>query len=354
MMGQGFPPVPDGPEAEDVTIADVARLAGVSVSTVSRVLNNKPDVSEETRNHVEQVIEQLNYRPHSQAKRLASGRSNTVALLYPFEQPGSLIELDFIVSSATSAQEEGYFFNLIMHPLTESDLLQLYRGVQVDGVLLLQVHIHDWRVDFLRKHGYPFVMVGRTDDNRDASFVDLDFKQTLIDAFGYLVEQGHEHIGFINYPPAGNSYTPEEDYGPAIRSAAGYEAVLDKYGLNRLVRSAEFTAKAAGEAALSLLEEEPRLTAIVHADGARSVGVIDTLRDCEKRIPEDVSIVGVTTHRLAELMVPRLTVMDFPSYEMGYRATKMLINELEGRSDRPEQILLTPELNPGKSTAAAP
>jgi DNA-binding LacI/PurR family transcriptional regulator len=342
-----------GPEAAEITIADVAKAAGVSISTVSRILNNKPDVAEETRRRVEQVIEELRFMPHSLARRLAAGKTHTVALLYPFDQPGSLVELDFIVGAATAAGEEGYFFNLMMSPVTENNLFDLYRSAQVDGVILLQVHLQDWRVDLLREHNYPFVMIGRCADNTGLSFLDLDFENVIPVVFDYLVELGHRWIGFLNYPPAGASFMPQGDYGPAVRAREAYEQALQKHGLAPIYRQVDFAEQDVTKTTLEILEEQPNLTAIFIADGARTVGVIRALHQQGREVPDDVSVVGIATDRLAELVMPPLTANSFPSHAMGYRAVKMLISKLRQESLETEQVLIPPKLIVRKSTGPA-
>ncbi len=336
-----------------VTIADVAEAAGVSVSTVSRILNDKPDVAPETRSRVERVIEELGYRPHAVARRLAAGKTHTITLLYPFEQPGSLVELDFIVGAATAAGEEGYLFNLITNPVTENDLLGLFRSAEVDGVILLQVHLEDSRVNLLREHGYPFVMIGRCADNTGLSFLDLDFENTIPMVFDHLVELGHRSIGFLNYPPSGASYIPEGGYGPAARAQTAYERVIQQHGLAPIYRQVDFTAEDVAQATLELLDEKPELTAIFISDGARAGGVIKALHQCGRVVPTDFSVVGIATERMAELISPPLTTSDFPSYMMGYRAGKMLVSRVEHESSEVEQILIPPRLIVRSSTGPA-
>src|SRR5512138_2422260 len=124
----------------EVTIFEVAQAAGVSITTVSRILNNKPDVSKATRQRVQQVIEALGYTPHAHAQRLAARKSRTIALLFPLERAVSLLELDFIVGAAAAAGEENFFFNFMTAPITKSSLFGLYRSVQVDGIILMEIH----------------------------------------------------------------------------------------------------------------------------------------------------------------------------------------------------------------------
>ena len=138
-------------DSTEITIVDVAREAGVSVSTVSRILNDKPDVSEATRKRVKQVIEELEFRPHSQAQRLAAGKTRTIALLNPLDYMFfSQLEMAFFAGASNAAGEEKYFFNLITTPIEEMDLLGLYRSSQVDGVILMEIMMEDRRVNSLR------------------------------------------------------------------------------------------------------------------------------------------------------------------------------------------------------------
>jgi LacI family transcriptional regulator, galactose operon repressor len=162
---------------DTITIADVAKMAGVSVSTVSRILNNKPDVSPATRDRVLGIIQELGYRPHVQAQSLAGGRSRTIALSFPARHAGfTQLELDFFIGAAQAAAERDYFFNLMTSPMTHDDLLNVYRNAYTDGVILMQICIQDWRVEMLRDYGYPFLMIGRCADNSGLSYIDLDFE----------------------------------------------------------------------------------------------------------------------------------------------------------------------------------
>ncbi len=144
------------------TQSDVARLAGVSRTTVSYVLSNNTKVSipDETRQRIWEAAESLGYTPHMQAQRLRSGKTRTITMLYPWDETCTHIELEFLTGAARAATEEDFFFNLITAPMTEESLLNLYRGRQTDGVILMQIQLHDWRVDLLRENNYPFIIIG--------------------------------------------------------------------------------------------------------------------------------------------------------------------------------------------------
>jgi DNA-binding LacI/PurR family transcriptional regulator len=337
-----------------VTIFDIAEAAGVSVSTVSRILNDKPDVSENTRQRVLSIIQELNYTPHAQARRLASGESQTVALLDPVTTKGERIidqlHLDFMIGGADAAGAHDYFFNVQTTDINRRTLLDLYRQVQVDGVILMEIFQQDWRVDLLRENGLPFLMIGRCADCRDLSFVELDIEASVQIAFRHLFELGHRKIGLITFA----QHLREAGYGPAVYSWRGYQSVRSEFGFEVHLREVNLTVSGVGAATESLLDEAPDLTGLVVMTDAPISGALSVLKLREKRVPEDISIVGLAIDRLAELMHPRLTAVRFPSYEMGYEAVTMLINKLLNPNLPVEQHLIAPELVVRESTAPPP
>lgn len=334
------------PDTGEVTIFDVAEAAGVSITTVSRILNNKPDVSKATRQRVMQVIEELGYTPHAHAQRLAARKSRTIALLFPLERAVSPLELDFIIGAEVAASENNFFFNFTTAAVTKSRLLSLYRSAQVDGIILMEIHMQDWRVDLLHQHGYPFVMIGRCADNTGLSFVDLDFENGVMLAFEHLVALGHREIGFLGLP----LIMRQQGYGPAVRGWSSYEKACQKYGLASIYCEGNIHTQDLFETTLKLLEEQPQLTAIVSMQGAPTVGVMRALRQLGRNVPDDFSVVGLATDKLAQLVTPPLTAIDFPAYTMGYQAAKMLIGKLQEKPLENEQILPPPELIMRKST----
>jgi DNA-binding LacI/PurR family transcriptional regulator len=342
----------------EITIQDVAKEAGVSRSTVSRALNNRPDVSDATRQRVMEVIETLGFHPHAQAQRLATGRSYTIAMLHPLDYEDGFpvdqfidfVVMGFVLGVAKAGEERNYFFNILTRSLTPEDLLALYQSAQVDGVIPMQIDLQDWRVDLLREHNLPFVMIGRCEDNSGLSFVDVDVEASVLGAFDHLIDLGHEHIGFLTLP----NMSRKAGYGPAIHSWQGYQRALEKYGLREYLRETDMNPHAVFESTVSLWREFPHLTALVtFITGAVDIP-INALNHLEYRVPEDVSVVGFCLDRLGELIRPRLTALSFPSYEMGYQAAKMLIQKLKGEQLVNDQILILPELIVRDSTAPPP
>ena len=334
-----------------VTIFDIAEAAGVSVSTVSRILNDKPDVSEKTRQQVLQIIEDLDYSPHAQARRLASGSSQTIALLDPVNTKGERIidqlHLDFMIGGADAAGAQNYFFNVQTTNINRRTLLDVYRQVQVDGVILMEIFQQDWRVDLLRENGLPFLMIGRCADCSELSYVELDIEAAVQMAVRHLVELGHRQVGLITFP----EHLRSEGYGPAVYGWKGYQAVLADCGIEGHLREVSLTVSGVSAATESLLAEAPDITGLVVLTDTPISGALAVIEAHGRRVPEDVSIVGLAIDRLAELMHPKLTAVRFPSYEMGYRAVSMLISQLRDPGLPVEQHLIAPELAVRETTA---
>jgi DNA-binding LacI/PurR family transcriptional regulator len=331
-----------------LTIVDVARAAGVSITTVSRILNNKPDVAPATRERVLATIASLGYTPHAQAKNLAGGRSRSIAVLYPADSIGfSGLEFDFFIGMANVASKNEFLFNLLFHPLSENELLNLYRSNRVDGVILMEVHLDDWRPALLREHGYPFVMIGHCEDNTGISFIDFDFEAALMLSMKHLHDLGHREIGFINLTGA----LRDQGYGPSVRGLRGYARGCAKYELKPKARDARPTIENVMSATQDLLDEYPDLTAIttLHTDGL--IGIMRAATSRGLDVPTDFSVVGLIPDQIASLITPPLTAISFPAHVMGTRATQMLVQMLDSDIHEPEAMMLKPRLVVRESTA---
>lgn len=326
------------------TIVDIAAAAGVSVSTVSRILNNKPDVAEETRQRVLQVIEEQRFAPQITWQQLRSGKSRFIALHFP--QDFNSLSQEIITSAALYCENAGYSLNLIASSLNENDLLSVFRSGQADGMLLMEILTHDWRVELLRQHEVPFVMIGRCAENSGVSYVDIDIGTGVTDAVRHLVELGHRQIGFVTLAPV----LQQMEYGYTAWARQGYAAACRQFGLQNLWRPAALTTESVRDVVINLLTEHPDVTALVTPQSAGVAGVLKAVLAQGLRIPEDISIVGLLDESMAEVTTPPLTVMTFPAQDMGREAARMLIAQLNQLAIHPQQNLFRPELRVRGST----
>jgi DNA-binding LacI/PurR family transcriptional regulator len=338
-------------EVRSVTIADVAKAAGVSVPTVSRILNNKEYVADETRQRVHEAIRKLGYSPHTQARRLRGGASVTLALHHPIESPHELstvIETSYFTGTAEAASEKEYFINFLVSQLTPESLLNMYRSNQIDGIILLQVRMDDWRVNLLRENNYPFAMIGRCADLEGLTFIDLDFENAMLLAVDHLVELGHQNIGLLTYPQSWH----KTGIGPAVRSLEGYKLALNKYGLRSSYREIGLNSVEEGfEGTHDLLQENPELTAIITVSHLTAAGSIKALAAQGRAVPQDCSVMSIGFGgNFANVVTPSLTTLEWSPYEVSYQATVLLIDKLRQKDQAPQQILVAPKLIIREST----
>lgn len=327
------------------TIVDIAVASGVSVSTVSRILNNHPDVAEETRQRVLHVIEEMGFAPQTAWQQLRSGKSRTIALHYPqdFNPPAQSI----VTGAAFGCENAGYSLKLIVNSLSDTDLVNLFRSGQIDGIILMEVLTHDQRVEFLRGQGYPFVMVGRCVDNTGLSYVDIDIGSGIISAVAHLFELGHRQIGFVTLSPV----LQEKEYGYTTWAVKGYERACQIFKLPFLWRAVDLNTLSVAETVQDLLTSNPKITALVTPQDRGVPGILRAASALGLRIPEDLSVIGVLDETLSELTSPPISSINFPSRRLGAEAARILIDRLTRPSDRVEQILLQPELILRGSTA---
>lgn len=330
------------------TMRDVAKRAKVSLSTVSYALNGTRPISDETRQRIFAAMKELGYRPHPLARGLASKRSRILAILFPAIERGlGLTELDFVSSAAHAAGRNGYHLVLWSAETNDpSELQQLTQQGLVDGVILMEITADDERVNLMRELEFPFSMIGRCND-ADSGYVDIDFQQTVIDAIEHLSELGHTNITYLNQSQA--SY--EAGYGPVIRTKMAFEEYIQSSHLEGATRFCRPSPQAGYETLNNLLEDYPDTTAIVVMNDRAVPGIMRAITERGLKIPDDFSLVAIVSSvRMAEMMVPRLTTLDPPSKELGRIATELLINHLEGTGKENPQILIPCHLVVGDST----
>ena len=332
------------------TIRDVAKLAKVSVATVSRILNDKPDVSEETRRRVLQAIDELGYARSVQWQQITSGKTRVISLHYPYKLAvSSQVSLDFITGATSACEEHNYSLHLVTQSLEENSLLDFYRTNQCDGMLLMEIRMNDWRVNLLRQHNLPFVMIGHCENNDSLNFVDFDFESAVAVAVSNLIDLGHQNIGFISVIP-----NPERNhYAPTIRALEGYEKVCVQYNIPKLYSETDNGLENVKNATVNLLEEHPEITAVVSVFDTAVAGIFSAIKSLGLSIPDDISVVGLADEQGAELTSPPLTSLLFPALSMGYDAAKIMINRLERNTKASKQILVGPKLVIRSSTGFA-
>jgi DNA-binding LacI/PurR family transcriptional regulator len=331
---------------------DVARLAQVSVSTVSYVLTGSRPISQVTRERVLAAMAELDYHPNAMARGLASRRSRILGLLLPMYERGlGATETAFVTGAAAAASAAGY--HLVLSPVGSDDLdapRRLASQRMLDGALLMEVQLDDDRVRVLQEAHVPFVLIGRTVDLEGLSYVDIDFDQTVRDAVDHLVGLGHRRIVYVNHSAA----TIASGYGPARRTEDAFRDAMAAHRLDPLMVPAEDTAAGGRQALTEAFERAPDLTAVLAMNENAVFGMLGELGHRSLRVPDDVSLVSmVTSPKVAELATPALTAMTAPGSAMGRIAVEVLLSRLEGGAAAAHQQLLPCALEIRGSTGPA-
>jgi DNA-binding LacI/PurR family transcriptional regulator len=324
------------------TMADIARRAGVALSTVSHTLSGKRPVSAEVRERVLQAIEELEYQPHALARALATKRTRTIALLYP-TQPEP--QFEFVSGILEVTNERKYGLLLWTVPNDDQDVLQLIQQGFIDGLVLMEVKLEDPRVTALKEQNYPFTMIGHGTNNDGINFVDLDFDYALHKCVDYLADLGHRHIGFINH----DQNLLEAGVGYIVRAERAFHHRITERGLLGVSSPCDSNPDAGYDTANALMAKDPELSAIITSNTWVLGSVIRAAHDHGLRIPEDLSLVAVIPPRVAEMMTPTITGIDFPFHEMGRIGADMLLRQLEGE-EVCTQLLLKPQLTVRQSS----
>lgn len=327
------------------TMSDIARRAGVALSTVSYTLSGKRHISDEAKQRVFQAMEELGYQPNSLARALATKRTKIITLLYPSSTSGLGPVLEFVTSIVDVANEYGYAV-LLWTSTSEDQTFNMAHQGFVDGAILMEVALNDPRMDLLKKQNIPFTMIGHGEHNEGISFVDLDFDDALEKAVAYLVEQGHEHIALINQSQ--NMF--DRRVGFVIRSQKAFYREVRRHGLFGKDRCCDASEQAGYEVTMALWEQDPEISAFVLMTPWASGGIIHAIADKGLSIPDDVSMISVLSPRLAEMTTPALTSIEFPFAEMGRIGTEMLIQQLEDPEKSPSQVLLKSHLTLRRSS----
>jgi DNA-binding LacI/PurR family transcriptional regulator len=327
-------------------MTEIANRLGVSVSTVSYALSGRRTVSEGTRRRVLAEMERANFQPNAAGRALASRRSRTIALLYPAGDHGlTTMPLEFVIGAAEVASKLGYALVVSTSPAEDEQILSLIQRGAVDGLVLMEVALRDPRVEMLRARQYPFTMIGHCSDNAGISFVDLDFPQAIDQAVSELHRLGHRRLVLID-----RDTETESGYGPSVRSRQGFYLSTLARGIHGFHFSSGPTAQDGYRVTSSLLIANPEVTGIVITNSDVLGGVFNALHDSHMAIPDDISIVAIASRRIAELMVPPLTTVDFPAAEMGRIGVESLIAQLEGETGPPNQRCLQTGITVRQST----
>jgi len=326
-----------------VTIKDIAKAAGVSITTVSRALNGYSDVSEETRRKIFRIAETMGYTPNMAARSLIVKRTKTLGLLISGITRTSVkdsIAFEILCGMNDRAGELNYDL-VLFNTDTQKQKMKSYKSLclerGVDGVIIMGIRMDDPYLGEVVHSDIPCVLIDIPLTGRDVSSVNSDSVNGAWMAVDHLIKNGHRHIGMIN----GHAQAFVSQ-----KRLEGYRRALADHGLpfrEEYVEDGGFTESGGAEAAVRLLSRHPGMTALFCASDLMAIGAIQAIRNMGKAVPEDVSVVGYDNISMSEYLSPPLTTVKQDRYRMGYQAAQMLIDMLEGRKVHP-QVTMPAEL----------
>lgn len=336
MAGSGRPGATTGGRP---TLEAVARRAGVSRATVSRVVNGSPSVAEDIQVRVRQVIDDMGYVPNQAARSLVTQRTGSIALVLT-EEANRVFSDDQVfpgIIRGVSQQLEAADRQLVLmmaHSAAGYERVERYAtGGHVDGVLLASLHGADPLPATLARRHVPVVCGGRPLGRAAVlPHVDVDHASGVTAGIQHLLAAGRRRIATIAGP---------QDMGAGIDRLAAYRAVLQDSDRRSIVAVGDFTRESGAVAMRQLLADDPQLDAVFVASDLMAHGALRTLREAGRRVPDDVAVVGFDDIELARFTDPPLTTVRWPILELGRQLARQILRLVDGEQIEPTLLLAT-------------
>lgn len=325
-------------------LEDIAKRAGVSRSTVSRVINNEPYVSKRTREKVLAVIEAVGYTPNPGARMLVTRRTQVIGIVIPqslnvvFEDP---YYFPVLLQGVAEAAQQHDHATLLFVGQSDEDEQQLYQRILknrlVDGLVIASATQDSKITKRLLEHHIPFVMLERPSAYVDRiNYVSIDNVSASLKAVNHLLEQGRRRIAHI---------TGSLNNTDASDRMAGYRHALELAGLtvdDDLIAEGHFSSRSGYQGMQTLLDHG--VDAVFAASDTTAYGALQALQEAGQRVPEDVAVVGFDDLPRALETSPQLTTIQQPIKQKGFRATELLLDILDSEVMEPKHILLPTQL----------
>ena len=338
------------PRPRGATLEEVARLAGVSRATVSRVVNGSPRVSDVVRRSVESAVSQLGYVPNRAARSLVTRRSGSIAVVIA-EPPDRLFSDPFFprllrgISAALSTRDLQLVLLMPASPADTERTADYLAAGHVDGALLVSLHGDDPLPARMTRAGIPFVHGGRPLRGTGTSLVDVDNRGGAKSAVDHLIANRRKVVATITGP---------SDMGAGVDRLSGYRDALTEAGRpidDRLIVTADFTQEGGAAAMDRLLKANLSIDAVFAASDLMAAGALSVLNAAGRRVPEDVALVGYDDSPIALSVSPQLTSVRQPIEEMGQEMARVLISAVEEAEPVQRRVILATELIKRASSA---
>jgi len=329
-----------------LNIKAVAEQAGVSVTTVSRVLNHPESVSEKTRQQVLCVMEKMNYTPNWFARNIQSDKTDVIGLILPDIQDSANMEMAKGVEDVAHQKNcDIMLFDTEYDAQKEWEYIEKLQGRQADGLILTSSLLSKQQFGMLKEKHTQYVLVGKTENADNDNIVYTDYESASQEATGYLINMGHERIAVLmGENPEMENNEKLKGYKNALAEAGiEYSSGLTATGRNNIEGGFAATGK--------LLDEKKGMTAIFATSDAMAFGAIEKLKQMGLKVPEDVALIGYDDLKVGAVVEPKLTTVTRPMYRMGLIAARMLFDIIEDPEEyeEPQQVVLKSKLKIRKS-----
>ncbi len=309
-------------------ILELAKMAGVSKTTVSRVLNNKPDVKPETREKIKELIRRYEFQPNAAATAISKKNSiNTIGLIIPYDANyifGNPFNTEIMRGVSSETNAAGY--HLMLCHYHKEEYVSVFKQKRVVGFILISPgKDHRNMIGRIREIGAPFVSTSRVPNVPDINFVEINNVHGAELAVEHLIQLGHRRIGVIKGP---------NHLASTVDRFDGYCATLARHGIpfeNSFVDEGNSSIQNGFDAMSRLITRNSDMTAVFVASDLMAIGAIGALTQAGKNVPRDFSVVGYDNIPLAESLNPALTTIDQHASTKGAYAAKKLIDIIEGR-----------------------
>lgn len=322
-------------------LKDVAKIAGVSTATVSRVLNDAENVNPLTRAKVEKTIKALNFKPSRVAQRLRirDGKKRIIGLVVPDIQNPFYVDVVRGVEDLASLKDYAVFVgNFAQEEEKEKMYLNLMKSESVDGLIVAPGNEKDDEVMELVKEGLPIVCIDRGLSEMDVDVVLVDNMKGAFDAVEFLIQSGYKRIAYIGGLP---------QIPTTIHRQKGYEDALKKYGIpidSELIRFGDSKHESGKIITEELLNLQNRPTALFTGNNLITLGALETIHNRKLKIPQDIAIIGFDDMYWSISLNPPLTAVRQPGYEIGKRAAEILFQKVKEPDREPVKLILRTEL----------
>ena len=318
-----------------LTVKEIAKMAGVSVTAVSFVLNDRPGVSDATREKVQKIIKETGFRPNLSSKKLVEGKSYNICLMMskgssPFDD---LFYYEIMRGILEESRKHSYNIIISRASRRDNELPDIVYSGDVDGIIYMQ-NISEDLVEKTTATGVPFIVIDSHSGNEHTTSITPDYKNATMSAAGYLIKKGHKKLVMFSTDAVPDFYAATCEGFASAMSGAGITPLCE----NVIVKNED----AAYAAAKEMLSKGERPDALLCTVDTFAIGAMRAAKDLGLSVPDDISLIGIDDILLSRYVEPPLTTVGIDKVKIGELATEMLLKKIAGESV--ESVLLPMEL----------